>query len=96
MSKTEIVIIDTSLKHENLKFRAELVKSIGLATGAPFGAVALEALLRGVVIDIYFPAKIIIAALSFFGSWFLINQSQAIMDSREWRVERESRRTKHE
>jgi hypothetical protein len=64
--------------------------------GAPFGTTILEALFHGIALDIYFPVKILIAAASFLACWFILRESQAIMDGREWRIEREYRRTKHE
>ena len=64
MDNQGIIILDTGTPLEHLKFRAELVKTIG-------------------------------RALNLLLSSFLLSSSYGIMETREWRIERENRRTKN-
>jgi hypothetical protein len=89
----KIVILETGASQfDHLKFRAELVKTIGLAFGAPFSAIIIEALLRGIEVNWFLPIKILIAVTSLLLSSFMLSTSYGIMEDREWRIER-SRRT---
>ncbi len=95
MDDQGIIILNTGTQLDHLKFRAELVKTIGIAAGAPFSAIVIEALLRGIEINWYLPIKILIAVISLLISSFLLSSSYGIMETREWRIERENRRTKN-
>lgn len=95
MDNQGIIILDTGTQLDHLKFRAELVKTLGLAAGTPFGTIVLETLTRGIEVNWYLPIKILIAAISLLISCFLLSSSYGIMETREWRIERENRRTKN-
>jgi len=86
------MVLDTGSKYESLKFKAELIKAIGLAFASPFGAIIIESLIRGIDMNWYLPIKLLIAMTSFLSSSFLLSLSYSIMEDREWRIEREIKR----
>ncbi len=80
-------------QYENLKFRAELVKNMGFAAGTPFGLIVMDLVMEGLEFNGLLPIKVLVAYLSFITSSFLLSQSHVIIEDREWRLERNSRRT---
>jgi len=82
-------------RYENLKFKAEIFRTMAFGVVSLFGSVIIHAVLVGVKLNWTLLWKSLAAIVSLFGYLILINISQGIMDDREWRLNRE-RRTKND
>jgi len=84
--------MNTGIQYESLKFKAELLKTVGLLLATPAGTVLMETFKHGPRYEWTYLIQVFMGIFSYVICQLMFGASCAIMDDRDWRIQRETRR----
>ncbi len=73
----------TNIPYDDLKFKAEIIRTGALLMGSPFGTFIIQTLTTGIVLNWYLLIKIPIVIISLVSCLILLQVSYNIMQVRE-------------